>query len=333
VVELPAAVASTSSWADRHQLATCTERDEAQQAQAQHVAQLLTHLEATHPKIERGPLRMLVLAAASDDPAWVEQAMRAAQLGWELPERVDGDDWFAAVPIPVPDGTPLPLDAAVDPTLAAAVGAVAAEAGWAVAPPSGASALSLTAQPPEPAAWGAQRGYAQAVTATVGSHTVQVEGFAVGPLADDTATRILATAMAHLLAQSEVVQALAPTLEAPGPSPALSALERVGAAELCVFRRPDNAGVSVNLAVGPHHELAVPTAAHGCLGLPSGIEIRSPYGRRTLGEGSVLVELSDRGEPTGRFRILDGDPEAAEKLLRKTKIAAWQPKPRLAARD
>ena len=52
--------------------------------------------------------------------------------------------------------------------------------------------------------------------------------------------------------------------------------------------------------------------------------IRSPYKAHTV-EDTMLVELSDKGEPTGRFRILDVDRESVDKMLRKDKVTAWEP--------
>jgi len=327
VVELPAALASARAWDDRVALAACTEREPAQQERAEQVVELLKRLQVHQPKIERGPLRALVDAASSEDAIWVEQAMRAAQVGWPMPERAEDQDWFASVPVPVPAGTTLPLDPATDPVLAEAAGTVAADAGWTVASPTDGPSIRFVAKDPAPAQWGEHRGYALALTATAGDHTVDVEGFVVGPLAADTRRQLLVSAVAQALANGDLVATLAPSAEV-GSSPEPQHLDRVPASELCMFRRADNAGVAVHLIVGPQHEISVPTASHGCLELPSGIEIRSPYGARSLAEGRTLVELSDRGEPTGRFRILDGDQELADKLLHKGKLDPWTPEVR-----
>ncbi len=323
VVELPAAVASSRDWSDRVALTTCTERDAAEQPHADRVTALLKLLEAHHPEIERGPLRGLVEAAASGDQAWVEQAMRSARLGRSLPERNADDAWHEAVPMPVPEGTPLPLDPAMEPELAQAVEAVAPTVGWAVGGEGAALSLTLGADP-EPAKWGKHLGYAVEVSGTVGDHSVDVDGFAVGPLCDDVRQRMLQVAAAQVLADQGIVTALAPEVAA-GPSPTTGALERTTASEVCVFRRPDNAGLPVTLAVGERHEVSVATARYGCFNVPTGMSIRSPYGARVVGDGTLLVELTDKGESPGRFRIADIDQDTVDKMLRKEKVESWEP--------
>ena len=268
VVELPAAVASARQWPDRLALATCTERDGAEQPKADEVARLLGLLEAHHPEIERGPLRSLVEAAGSGNKGWVEQAMRSARLGRSLPERTDGNDWHEAIPVPVPNGTVISFDGGMDAELAEAAKAVATRVGWTVGTSEGPPlALALGADP-EPAIWGKHLGYAIEVTGSAGEHSVNVDGFAVGPMAEDTRQEMLQAAVAQVLADQALVAALAPGVEA-GPSPVTGALRRTTDTEVCLFRRPDNAGLPVKLQVGDRHEVPVATASYGCMKVPT----------------------------------------------------------------
>jgi len=323
ILELPAAVASSRDWSARVALSTCTEREADEQAHADQVTALLKLLETHHPEIERGPLRGLVEAAASGERAWVEQAMRSARLGRSLPERNDDDPWHDAVPMPVPEGTALPLDPAMDPELVAAVKAVAPAVGWAVGGEGPSLSLTLGADP-EPAKWGKHLGYAVEMSGAVGDQSVDVDGFAVGPMCDDVRQRVLQVAVAQVLADQGIVTALAPDVHA-GPSPTTGALERTTVSEVCVFRRPDNAGLPVKLAVGELHEVAVATARYGCFQVPTGMSLRSTYGARVVGDGTLLIELTDKGEPTGRFRIADIDQDTVDKMLRKEKVESWAP--------
>ncbi len=320
LAELPAAVAGAREWPERIAMAAPEAHPPEDAQRVEQVHQLLTLLAERRPDIERRSLRDLVEAATSPDQAWAGQAFRAAALGVPLPQRRDDTPWFAALPAPVPEGATLTLVVQGPEDASRALNATAALAGWTTG--SG-SELAVTVGEPEAARWGERFGYAVSMSASVGGVAVAVDGFAPGPLTAATREEAYRTAAGNLLGNSAVVTGLLADA-VPGPDAPSEALERTGESTLCLFRRPDNAGLTIRLTIAEHHEVEVPTAVHGCMSLPRGVVVKGQYESMTL-EEDVTYELSDRGTTPGHFRILPADPALVEKLVSKGKVASWDP--------